>query len=423
LVCRACPSTMIQSLFILSNRGDVIIEKHWRGLINRALCDHFWEEVNKAESPAEVLPIISTSKYYLIHIQHEGLFFLAPVLSEISPLLVIDFLQRVIDVFINYFEVVNEDSLKDNFVTVYQLLDEMMDNGFPFTTEPNVLRDMIAPDGFFDKMKRLPSGAGTINEQLPANSTAATPWRSAGVNYTANEIYFDIIEELDCTIDSNGMMVTSEISGKIESSCRLSGMPDLTMTFNNPRIFDDCSFHPCVRYLRYEHDKVISFVPPDGNFQLMRYRVNQQVQPMVYCKPQITFGTQGGRVNVMAGPKNTMGKTIEDVSITIPFPKSVASTNLTATHGTVQYDEISKVAKWIIGKIPLDKSLCLSGSVNLQAGYPIPESPPILLINFKIAMYTASGLKIETLTLTNEAYKPFKGVRCVTKAGKFQVRS
>ncbi len=29
-------------------------------------------------------------------------------------------------------------------------------------------------------------------------------------------------------------------------------MPDLTMSFMNPHMFDDTSFHPCVRFKRWE---------------------------------------------------------------------------------------------------------------------------------------------------------------------------
>jgi AP-3 complex subunit mu len=50
------------------------------------------------------------------------------------------------------------------------------------------------------------------------------------------------------------------------------GMPDLSLTFTNPHILDDVSFHPCVRYNRFEQHKVVSFVPPDGSFKLMNYR-------------------------------------------------------------------------------------------------------------------------------------------------------
>ena len=42
--------------------------------------------------------------------------------------------------------------------------------------------------------------------------------------------------------------------------------------FRDPTLIDDCSFHPCVRYNKFERERVVSFVPPDGPFELMRYR-------------------------------------------------------------------------------------------------------------------------------------------------------
>ncbi len=36
-------------------------------------------------------------------------------------------------------------TLKDNYVVVYELLDEMLDNGFPLATEANILKEMIKP--------------------------------------------------------------------------------------------------------------------------------------------------------------------------------------------------------------------------------------------------------------------------------------
>eukprot|EP01102_Stenamoeba_stenopodia_P008024 TRINITY_DN2275_c0_g1_i1.p1 TRINITY_DN2275_c0_g1~~TRINITY_DN2275_c0_g1_i1.p1 ORF type:complete len:418 (+),score=72.55 TRINITY_DN2275_c0_g1_i1:178-1431(+) len=416
---------MIQSLFILNSRGDVIIEKHWRGVAPRTICDQFWEEVSKASTPEETLPVIPTSKGYLVHIQTNGLFLLSLVQAEVAPLLVIDFLYRIVSIFKDYFREVSEDSLKENFVVLYQLLDEMMDNGHPFTTEPNVLKEMIAPTDFVGDLVNEITGAQAVSTQIPDGTMTNIPWRPTRPKYSTNEIYFDIIEEIDCTIDANGMIVNSEITGHIDVSCRLSGMPDMTLTFNNPRIFDDCSFHPCVRYLRFEQSRVISFVPPDGNFELMRYRVSHQIQPPIYCKPQITFGEGGGRVSVMVGAKNTMGKTLENVAVTIPFSKAVASSNLTANIGTVQFNDLTKVCKWTVGKIEKDlvKTPMLQGSVALAPGQGVPEAAPICLVDFKVTMFSASGIRVDSLTLHNENYKPYKGVRTITKAGKFQVRS
>ena len=33
---------------------------------------------------------------------------------------------------------------------------------------------------------------------------------------------------------------------------------------------EDCSFHRCVQLGKFEADRTITFVPPDGEFELMR---------------------------------------------------------------------------------------------------------------------------------------------------------
>lgn len=34
---------------------------------------------------------------------------------------------------------------------------------------------------------------------------------------------------------------------------------------------DDCQFHQCVKLGKFDSDRTISFIPPDGEFELMRY--------------------------------------------------------------------------------------------------------------------------------------------------------
>ncbi len=40
---------------------------------------------------------------------------------------------------------------------------------------------------------------------------------------------------------------------------------------------DDCTFHRCVRLGKFDSDRTITFVPPDGEFELMRYRVTGNI--------------------------------------------------------------------------------------------------------------------------------------------------
>lgn len=44
---------------------------------------------------------------------------------------------------------------------------------------------------------------------------------------------------------------------------------------------EDVKFHQCVRLSRFENDRTISFIPPDGEFELMSYRLNTQVWLMI----------------------------------------------------------------------------------------------------------------------------------------------
>lgn len=41
---------------------------------------------------------------------------------------------------------------------------------------------------------------------------------------------------------------------------------------------EDIKFHQCVRLSRFENDRTISFIPPDGEFTLMSYRLNTHVR-------------------------------------------------------------------------------------------------------------------------------------------------
>lgn len=42
-------------------------------------------------------------------------------------------------------------------------------------------------------------------------------------------------------------------------------------------MMEDVKFHQCVRLSRFESDRTISFVPPDGESELMSYRINTHV--------------------------------------------------------------------------------------------------------------------------------------------------
>ena len=56
---------------------------------------------------------------------------------------IILFLHRLVQVLVEYFKELEEESIRDNFVIIYELLDEMMDFGFPQTTESKILQECV----------------------------------------------------------------------------------------------------------------------------------------------------------------------------------------------------------------------------------------------------------------------------------------
>ena len=71
---------------------------------------------------------------------------------------------------------------------------------------------------------------------------------------------------------SDGSVISSDVRGVMRAKSHLSGFPDLTVLFTNPGVFADVALHPCIRMARFEKERCLSFVPPDGKFEVSRPR-------------------------------------------------------------------------------------------------------------------------------------------------------
>ncbi|KAF7284335.1 AP-3 complex subunit carmine [Rhynchophorus ferrugineus] len=414
---------MIHSLFIINSQGDVFLEKHWRSVISRSVCDYYLEA--QRENAKDVNPVIATPHHYLISIQRAGVSYVAVCMEEIQPLFVIEFLHRIVDTFQDYFSDCTESIIKENYVIVYELLDEMLDNGFPLATESNILKELIKPPNILRTIANTVTGKTNVSEVLPSGQLSNIPWRRSGVKYTNNEAYFDVIEEVDAIIDKSGATVFAEIQGYIDCCIKLSGMPDLTLSFMNPRLFDDVSFHPCVRFKRWEAERVLSFIPPDGNFRLISYHINTQstVAIPVFVRHNLSIKTgEQARLDLTVGPKQTLGRSVEGVKLEVIMPKCILNCVLTANQGKYNFDPVSKILHWDIGKIDMTKLPNIRGSVSIATGTNTAEINPSINVHFTISQLAVSGLKVNRLDMYGEKYKPFKGVKYITKAGRFQIR-
>ena len=83
--------------------------------------------------------------------------------------MILAFLYRLVDVLKDYFKELEEESIKDNFVITYELLDEMMDFGYPQISESKILREYITQEAHKLQVEKLPMAV-----------TNAVSWRSEG---------------------------------------------------------------------------------------------------------------------------------------------------------------------------------------------------------------------------------------------------
>ena len=104
----------------------------------------------------------------------------------------------------------------------------------------------------------------------------------------------DVIESINLLVSSNGTLLRSEICGVLNMRVYLSGFPTLKLGLNDKILFDnlassgsgrkrravdleDVAFHQCVSLNTFTTDRTITFEPPDGEFDLMTYRLNTRV--------------------------------------------------------------------------------------------------------------------------------------------------
>lgn len=415
---------MLQCIFILSDSGEVILEKQLTGhRVDRSICDWFWEHALSQGDSSKLPPVIASPTHYLFQVVRGGITFLACSQVEMPPLMAIEFLCRVADVLSDYVGGLNEDLIKDNFVIVYELLDEMIDNGFPLTTEPNILREMIAPPNMVSKVLSVVTGnSSNVSNTLPGATASCVPWRTTDPKNANNEVYVDLVEEMDAIINRDGILVKCEIYGEVQVNSHLSGVPDLTLSFANPSLLNDVRFHPCVRFRPWESHQILSFVPPDGQFKLMSYRVKKLRSTPIYVKPQLTSDAGICRISVLVGMRNDPGKKIDSITVQFQLPPCILSADLTSNHGTVNI-LANKTCLWSIDRIPKDKAPSMSGTLHLETGLERLHVSPTFQVGFRIMGVALSGVQIDKLDVKNLPNPPYKGFRALTRGGQYDVRS
>lgn len=72
------------------------------------------------------------------------MFWVATTRENVSPSLVTELLMRIYWIITDYVGHISEDAVRQNFLLVYELLDEIMDYGYPQNSSTERLKQFIA---------------------------------------------------------------------------------------------------------------------------------------------------------------------------------------------------------------------------------------------------------------------------------------
>ncbi|XP_030052909.1 AP-1 complex subunit mu-2 [Microcaecilia unicolor] len=418
------------AVFILDLKGKTLISRNYKGDVSMTEIEHFMPQLMQKEEEGILTPLLSHGKIHFLWIKHSNLYLVATTSKNANASLVYSFLYKIVEVFTEYFKELEEESIRDNFVVVYELLDELMDFGFPQTTDSKILQEYITQQG--NKLEIAKS-------RVPSTVTNAVSWRSEGLKYKKNEVFIDVIESVNLLVNANGSVLLSEIVGSIKLKVFLSGMPELRLGLNDRVLFEltgrnknksveleDVKFHQCVRLSRFENDRTISFIPPDGDSELMSYRLNTLVKPLIWIESVIEKFSHS-RVEIMVKAKGQFKKqsVANNVEISVPVPSDVDSPKFKTSVGSSKYLPEKNVVVWTIKSFPGGKEYLMRAHFGLPSVEKEEmEGRPPISVKFEIPYFTVSGIQVRYMKIIEKSgYQALPWVRYITQSGDYQLRT
>jgi len=352
-----------------------------------------------------------------VYIQHNNLYLCAVTCRNSNVALMVTFLYKLTSVFKDYFGSLEEESIRDNFVIIYELLDETMDHGYPQSLDSTILRSFITQQG-----NRMAADLKTLP---PVALTNAVSWRAEGIKHKKNEIFLDVVEKLNLLVAANGTVLHSEILGAIKMKSFLSGMPELKLGLNDKLMFEatgrssakgksveleDIKFHQCVRLARFDNDRTISFIPPDGEFDLMTYRLNTHVKPLIWVDA-VVEPHKGSRIEYMIKARSQFKSrsVANNVEVIIPVPPDVDSPSFKSSVGTVTYLPDKDAVVWTIKQFNGGREYLMRAHFGLPSisadgdtGNVNTWKAPIA-VKFEIPYFTVSGIQVRYLKIIEKS--------------------
>ncbi|KAH7528420.1 hypothetical protein FEM48_Zijuj05G0070300 [Ziziphus jujuba var. spinosa] len=389
------------ALFLLDIKGRVLIWRDYRGDVPASQAERFFTKlIEKEGDPQYQDPVVYENGVTYMFIQHSNVYLMVASRQNCNAASLLLFLHRAVDVFKHYFEELEEESLRDNFVVVYELLDEIMDFGFPQYTEAKILSEFIKTDAY--RME--------VTQRPPMAVTNAVSWRSEGIRYKKNEVFLDVVESVNILVNSNGQIIRSDVVGALKMRTYLSGMPECKLGLNDRLLLEAQG--------RTAKGKAID---------LDDIKFHQYVKPLIWVEAQVEKHSRS-RVEIMIKARSQYKErsTATNVIIELPVPSDATNPSIRTSMGSASYAPESDALVWKIKSFPGNKEYMLRAEFllpSITAEDADPERKPPIRVKFEIPYFTVSGIQVRYLKIIEKSgYQALPWVRYITIAGEYELR-
>lgn len=435
---------MINALFVYNAIGDVLMLKSYKDSVKRNILDIFRLQVitpaNRSSTRDPALPVLTLGSTSFLYIRSNQLWYVAVTRSNQDALLVMEFLQSLVALLEQLFaanaRALSEEDIVANFSSIYEVLDEVADFGFPTNTEAAHVASVVpglrvgAPRNRSAESDTS-GGHKSLDRRVSEHfdEPSPVPWRDLGIKYRRNEIHLNVDEKVHALIDARGQVLRLYIDGAITMKSRLSGMPVCRFGLADERddalgsvSLDDFKFHQCVDLAKYDSDNVIRFVPPDGSFELMSYHFARRSALPFTLHTEVTESPQ--KISLVLHLRSNLSpKTVAtDVLVRVPVFKEVGNVSIFSNSGKARFDPEISAVMWSFNKMNGETEALLSLELPYANTFSGWSRPPITL-DFTLDTYSSSHLAVRYLKVSEKSnYRTVKWVRYCTRAGSYEVR-
>ena len=79
------------------------------------------------------------------------------------------------------------------------------------------------------------------NSQITSQITGAVDWRLPDLKYKKNEVFLDILEQVNLLMSSDGEILRNDVTGKVAMKTYLTGMPECKFGINDKVLVENRS--------------------------------------------------------------------------------------------------------------------------------------------------------------------------------------